>query len=296
MLNVSGKFALKKKIDDDQKDPVPTTEQALALQDGYKQQTQQQWDNDPCGSHYVTEANQHTIEWFQEAESYRYKVYAPWMQEVMEFSQHPRERVLEVGGGMGTDLSQFAHHGALVTDLDLSRGHLNLARENFSLRGLSGNFLHADAETFPFKDKSFDVVYSNGVIHHTPNTHDVVQEIYRVLKPSGKAIVMVYAETSLHYWVELVWKLGVRQQMLEGYSMGEVLSRHVEISEHGAKPLVKVYSKSQLRDLFKLFSRIKIYQRQLIQEEIPPKLQWIPLEVAGKIMGWNYIIKASKAA
>lgn len=288
-------FSQQGKVDQKEEPSVSSGGLSIALQDRYKQQTQKQWDNDPCGSHYVKQADQHSIEWFQEAENYRYQDYAPWMQEVMEFTQHPQERVLEVGGGMGTDLSQFARHGALVTDLDLSLGHLNLARENFSLRGLSGNFLHADAETFPFKDDSFDVVYSNGVIHHTPNTHHVVQEIHRVLKPGGKTIVMVYAETSLHYWVELVWKLGVRQQMLEGYSMGEVLSRHVEISENGAKPLVKVYSKGQLRDLFKLFSHIKIYQRQLIQEEIPHKLQWIPLDVAGKMMGWNYIIKASKA-
>ncbi len=289
------KFAKKGKIHHNGKPFLFSEGPSFALQDRYKQQTQQQWDNDPCGSHYVKQANQHTIEWFQEAENYRYKHYAPWMHEVMEFSQHPGERILEVGGGMGTDLSQFARHGALVTDLDLSFRHLDLARKNFSLRGLSANFLHADAETFPFKDESFDVVYSNGVIHHTPNTPDVVQEIYRVLKPGGKAIVMVYAETSLHYWVELVWKLGVRQQMLEGCSMGEVLSRHVEISEHGAKPLVKVYSKGRLRNLFKQFSHMKIYHRQLIRAEMPPKLQWIPLEVAGKIMGWNYIIKATKA-
>ncbi len=295
-VNRLWEFAKKRTIDHGGKSSTFAEGSSQALQDQYKQQTRQQWDNDPCGSHYVKQANQHTLEWFQEAERYRYTIYAPWMQELMEFSQHPRERVLEVGGGMGTDLSQFARYGALVTDLDLSLGHLSLARKNFSLRGLNGSFLHADAETFPFRDESFDVVYSNGVIHHTPNTSDVVQEIYRVLKPGGKAIVMVYAETSLHYWVELVWKLGVRQQMLEGYSMGEVLSRHVEISEHGAKPLVKVYCKGQLRDLFQHFSHIKIYQRQLIQEEIPPKLQWIPLEVAGKMMGWNYIIKASKAA
>lgn len=271
-------------------------EHLSTLSDPYKQQTQQQWDNDPCGSHYAKQADPHTIEWFQEVEDYRYKEYAPWMQEVMEFSQHPGERVLEVGGGMGTDLSQFARHGALVTDLDLSLGHLNLAKDNFSCRGLRGDFLHGDAEVFPFKDESFHVVYSNGVIHHTPNTHRVVQEIFRVLKPGGKAIVMVYAEPSLHYWVELVWKLGVRQQLLEGFSMGEVLSRHVEISDHGAKPLVKVYSKSQLRAIFKEFSHIEICQRQLIQAELPPQLQWISLHVAGKMMGWNFIIKASKAA
>src|SRR5205807_184641 len=104
----------------------------------YKTETQQQWNNDPCGSHYVKEATPHTLDWFLEAESYRYGDYAPWMPELMEFAQHRGERVLEIGGGMGTDLAQFARHGAIVTDIDLSAGHLALAQENFKLRGLQG--------------------------------------------------------------------------------------------------------------------------------------------------------------
>ena len=50
----------------------------------------------------------HTLEWFLEVERYRYGVYAPWMPEAMEFARHAGEEVLEIGGGMGTDLAQFA--------------------------------------------------------------------------------------------------------------------------------------------------------------------------------------------
>jgi len=134
--------------------------------DAYKEEVQDQWDNNPCGSHYVKEAPQHTLEWFLEAQRYRYDEYAPWMPVTMEFARHSGERVLEIGGGMGTDLAQFAKHGAIVTDVDLSAGHLTLAQENFRLRGLRGTFVHHDAETLPFPDASFDLVYSNGVIHH----------------------------------------------------------------------------------------------------------------------------------
>ena len=80
----------------------------------------------------------HTLEWFVKTEAHRYGDYAPWMPEVMEFAQHAGEDVLEIGGGMGTDLAQFAAHGARVTDVDLSGGHLELAQENFELRGLAG--------------------------------------------------------------------------------------------------------------------------------------------------------------
>src|SRR5205085_5796642 len=139
------------------------------------------------------------------------------------------------------DLSQFARHGARVTDLDLSAGHMMHAREHFALRGLPATFVHHDAETLPFPDNSFDIVYSNGVIHHTPNTRQVVSEIKRVLRPGGRAIVMVYAEDSWHYWYKLVWSIGLERRMLEKYSMGELMSRNVEVTLNDAKPLVKVY-------------------------------------------------------
>ena len=264
--------------------------------DEYKDEVQDQWDNNPCGSHYAKDAPRHTLDWFLEVERYRYEEYAPWMHETMEFAQHPGERILEIGGGMGTDHAQFAKHGAITTDIDLSSGHLALAQENFRLRGLAGTFIHHDAETLPFPDASFDVVYSNGVIHHTPNTQRVVDEIYRVLKPGGKAIVMVYAENSLHYWRNLVTVLGLRQHLLETFSMGEIMSRHVEIMENDARPLVKVYTKQRLRKLFARFGRASIVQRQMVAAEVPRLLAWIPLPLLGKMMGWNLIIKAYKTS
>lgn len=262
--------------------------------DAFKEQTQNQWNQDPCGSHYVKEAELHSLQWFEEAEAYRFGEYAPWMPELMEFSKHSGEKVLEIGGGMGTDLSQFARHGALTTDIDLSAGHLALAQKNFELRGLTGEFVHHDAESLPFDDDTFDVVYSNGVIHHTPDTPRVVREIYRVLKPGGKAIIMVYAENSLHYWGDLVKNYGLKRDLLAECSMGEIMSRHVEISEHGAKPLVKVYTPKRLDALFKDFERRKIYQRQMVAAEKPRPLFWVPLETLGRLMGWNLIIKAHK--
>lgn len=266
----------------------------IDTEDDYKQEVQNQWNNDPAGSHYVKHTAQHTLEWFKEVEAYRYNIYAPWMHKTMEFAKHGGEKVLEIGGGIGTDLSQFAIHGAQTTDIDLSAGHLALAQENFQHRKLEGKFIHHDAETLPFADNSFDLVYSNGVIHHTPNTSHVVQEMFRVLKPGGRAIVMVYAEHSLHYWTELVWKLGLQKRLLEQMSIGAIMSQHVEISESDQKPLVKVYTKPRLKQMFSDFETIDIVQRQLIQDELPKRLRWMPLKLAGSLMGWNLIVKAQK--
>jgi glycosyltransferase involved in cell wall biosynthesis/ubiquinone/menaquinone biosynthesis C-methylase UbiE len=267
----------------------------VATGDAYKDQVQRQWDHDPAGSHYVTTAAAHTREWFLEAERYRYETYAPWMPETMEFNRHQGAKLLEIGGGMGTDLAQFAARGARVTDVDLSAGHLGLARENFAVRGLSGEFLQQDAECLVFDDEAFDIVYSNGVLHHTPNTRQVVREIFRVLKPGGRVIVMVYAEDSLHYWRNLMWNIGLREGQLRKYSMGEIMSRAVERSDNAAAhPLVKAYTRAGLRRLFQDFTDIEILQRQLDAAAVPRVLARVPRRYLERIMGWNLVIKARK--
>jgi ubiquinone/menaquinone biosynthesis C-methylase UbiE len=215
------------------------------------------------------------------------------MPEVMEFARHAGEQVLEIGGGMGTDLAQFATHGALVTDVDLSAGHLQLAEQNFRLRGLNGRFVHHDAESLPFDDNTFDLVYSNGVIHHTPNTARTVAEMFRVLKPGGRVIVMVYAENSLQYWRNLVWQGGLKHGDLAGRSMADIMSRSVERTGNDARPLVKVYTKARLRNLFKAFTGIEIVQRQISPELVPRRLRRF-LPMVERLAGWNLIIKAMK--
>jgi len=267
----------------------------VATGDAHKDQVQRQWNHDPAGSHYVSEAPAHTREWFLEAEHYRYVEYAPWMPGTMEFDRHGGKSLLEIGGGMGTDLAQFAIHGAQVTDVDLSSGHLKLARENFAVRGLKGEFVQQDAESLVFGDNAFDVVYSNGVLHHTPNTRHVVQEILRVLKPGGRVIAMVYAEDSLHYWRNLMWNIGLREGQLRKYSMGEIMSRTVERSDNAAAhPLVKAYTRAGLRRLFEGFVDIEIVQRQMEASAVPRVLAFVPRRHLAPIMGWNLIIKARK--
>jgi len=262
--------------------------------DSYKDQVQHQWNQNPVGSQHARESQPHTLDWYLEVERHRYGVYAPWMPDMMEFAKHSGRDVLEIGGGMGTDLAQFAQNGARVTDIDLAAGHLQLAEENFRLRGLSGRFIHHDAESLPFEDHSFDLVYSNGVLHHTPNTATVVDEIHRVLRPGGRAIVMLYAENSLYYWRKLVWLFGVKRGLLDRVSMGEIMSQQVERSANDARPLVKVYTRQRAARLFKDFKSVEIFQRQLEPQELPDGLKWTR-SFTEERLGWNLIIKATTA-
>ena len=273
---------------------LPQQPRRIATGDAYKEQVQNQWNSNPVGPQYAKVHKPHTLEWYKEIEAHRYGVYGPWMLEVMEFDKHRGEQLLEIGAGIGTDLSQFARNGAVVTDLDLSAGHMAHAQENFALRGLQARFVHHDAERLPFDDNTFDVVYSNGVLHHTPNTRSVVAEIKRVLKPGGKAIIMMYAEDSLHYWLKLLWRMGLDERRLLRQSMHDIMSETVEITANDAKPLVKVYTRRRLRELFNGFDDISIVKRQLMPVELPDWLKWMPLATAEKLMGWNLIIKARK--
>ena len=254
---------------------------------------QRQWNNSPVGSERARRSQPHSLDWFKELEADRYGSYAPWMPEVMEFSGHANEEVLEIGGGLGIDLAQFASAGAQVTDLDLSAGHLALAEEHFRLRGLTGRFIHHDGEHLPFADGTFDLVYSNGVIHHTPNTKRMVDEIYRVLKPGGRAIVMVYAENSLNYWRNIFFWRAVKEGQVAQSSMGDILSRSVELSTTDARPLVKVYTRERLKRMFARFAGVEISKRQLRAVELPRPLRPIRGAVE-RLAGWNLILKGVK--
>lgn len=265
----------------------------------YKTLAARHWDADPCGSHYAEDLGKElNLAWFEEVERYRYQSYAPWMHKLVMFEKFRSKDVLEIGSGLGTDSVQFAKHGANVSCLDLSLGHLNHAKKNFELRGLSAKFIHGDAEELCFHDASFDAVYSNGVLHHTPNIQAALNEVYRVLKPGGSAVIMLYAENSLHYWRQLFYDKGVRQGEIFNHSIGDIMSRHVELSQNGGTPLVEAFTGIQARTLFKNsgFESISINKCQMTPDEVPWWLKPIPLAALEKLAGWNLLVKAQKPA
>src|SRR6185312_8029573 len=73
----------------------------------------------------------------------------------------------------------------------------------FELFNLPGTFHVADAERLDFPDNSFDIVYSHGVLHHTPDTAGAIREVHRVLRPGGRALVMLYHRNSYNYRVNI---------------------------------------------------------------------------------------------
>src|ERR1041385_4976262 len=263
-----------------------------------KLRAREQWGQDPCGAEYDREHELGTREFFDEVERYRYTEYAAWMPRVMGFDQCRGAKLLEVGCGMGTDLLQFARGGARCTGIDLTPRSVEITRHRFRLYGAHGRFMISDREHLPFGDGSFDVVYSNGVLHHTPDTAGAIAEVHRVLRPGGVAKVMLYHRNSLNYWIEIVLRRGVLGlEFLRGRSAEEIMSRVIEFSDHAARPLVRVYSRRQMRELFGMFKDVRVDVEQLLRDELrflSPLVSDALFEKLRTKVGWNVIITAKK--
>jgi ubiquinone/menaquinone biosynthesis C-methylase UbiE len=263
-----------------------------------KLRAREQWGQDPCGAEYDREHELGTREFFDEVERYRYKEYAPWMPRLMEFEKFRGKRLLEIGCGMGTDLLQFARGGARCTGIDLTPRSVEITRHRFKLYGAAGNFMLSDGEHLPFRSESYDVVYSNGVLHHTPDTAGAIREVHRVLRPGGVAKIMLYHRNSLNYWIEIVLRRGVLGlEFLRGRSAAEIMSRVIEFSDHDARPLVKVYSRKQARELFGMFREVRVDVEQLLRDELrflSPLVSDSMFAKLRKRIGWNVIVTAKK--
>lgn len=245
-----------------------------------------------------------TLAWFNELSQKRYMVYYEYFKPEAEFEYHPGEEVLEIGCGIGTDLLEYAKHGAIVTGVDLGPDQVMVTKLNFDLHSLPYKEIReANVEALPFADNTFDLVYCCGVVHHTPNTEKAIQEIYRVLKPDGKAIVLVYARGWKHY---------LKRCFIRGILKGRWFANHFdwqkvynEASEvHGFTPKTAVYTKQQVKKLFSPFPQLDIQKRRLGEffEYRPYGTMMFPRFVRNlfrlfhceSLIGENWFVKAQK--
>jgi ubiquinone/menaquinone biosynthesis C-methylase UbiE len=212
-----------------------------------KQEAIRQWTADPCGPEVTAAPG--TAAYIEQLIAER-RLYAPWFAQALDYDSTAGLDVLDVGCGQGIDLAQYARAGARATGIDLTPRHVELAQSHVEALGMSAEIVVGDAEHLPFADGTFDRVSSNGVLHHTPDIAAALSQIHRVLRPGGEARVLVYNRRSFHYWLFQVWHQGIRKrQLFQEGSMEGVLSRGVERSSIGARPLVRVYSPGEVREL-----------------------------------------------
>jgi ubiquinone/menaquinone biosynthesis C-methylase UbiE len=289
-----------------------------------KERVRSFWQENPCGTKFA-DAPAGTREFYRRVEEHRYAT--EWhIPEAAGFARARGLRVLEIGCGLGTDGAQFARAGALYTGVDLTDAAVGLARRRFELEGLPGEFRVADAEALDFADESFDVVYSHGVLHHTPDTPRAVREVRRVLAPGGRAVVMLYHSASYNYRVniQLLRRAGARLLRSEaGVKLAHGLTGEpVEsLREHAAhlkrdaqsylapgeflssntdgagNPLSRVYSRAQARELFKDFARVEFATHFLNKRWLPLVGRVLPRPLEARLAsrwGWHLWVYAEK--
>ncbi len=175
----------------------------------------------------------------------------------MPLSEIAGKSVLEIGPGGGGHSCLFASKGARVTALDITPERAISTARKLALTGDgSGRAYQGDGENLPFQDESFDIVYSNGVLHHSADTSRCIAEVHRVLKPGGLAVLMLYARHSAVYWCNIVPRGFFSGEMFR-WPQAEWIGRVTEgTPKFGAtkNPYTRVYSEGELRALLGAFA------------------------------------------
>jgi 2-polyprenyl-3-methyl-5-hydroxy-6-metoxy-1,4-benzoquinol methylase len=175
------------------------------------QQVSAYWNARPCNIRHSPKPVG-TREYFDEVEARKYFVehHIPGF---ADFARWRGKKVLEIGCGIGTDTINFARHGALVTAVDLTEKSLEVARQRARVFGLEDRirFVEANAEQLSeyVPPERYDLVYSFGVIHHTPHPDRVLEELRKFTGPGSTVKIMVYNRWSWKVlWILFIYGKG----------------------------------------------------------------------------------------
>jgi SAM-dependent methyltransferase len=242
------------------------------------------WDRRPCNIRHSPKPVG-SREYFDEVEERKYFV-EPHIPGFAQFARWKDKRVLEVGCGIGTDAVNFARVGADYTAVELSEASLAIAQQHFNVYGLRGRFIHCNAEKLAdfVEHGHFDLVYSFGVIHHTPDQRAVVKQIRKVVRDDGEFRCMLYARNS---WKQIMIDANLDQPE----------------AQQGC-PIATAYSREMAQTLFAgLFDLVSAEQTHIFpyvieryvnyQYEVQPWFRTMPramFEALERRLGWHMLI------
>ena len=195
----------------------------------------------------------------------------------------------DVGCGTGFVVELYARGGAAVSGVDIANRSVELTQRRLEISGLTADVRQANAENLPFDDDHFDLVTSYGVLHHTPDTQAAVQEIYRVLKPGGKTIMMFYHRNSFAY--QILFRL---KRWIQPSWRGKTAEDQVDAVDGPQNPLGKVYSRTDLARILSDFEELEFRANSLF-------FHWetlLPRPIVSYISrrwGWHLYVKAHKS-
>jgi ubiquinone/menaquinone biosynthesis C-methylase UbiE len=263
--------------------------------------TRLNWTAVPCGSDAATAAR-HSREYFDGIERYRYLT-QPWTAEAIDRLDLDGRRVLELGFGAGTDHLRLARRAGTCVGLDLTPQSCAETRARFALHGRAPRLVLADIEALPFPDGAFDLVYSFGTIHHTPDVAGVIREIARVLRPGGRAWVAVYNSRSVFFW----WSVFFYRYLLRGGWRRRSLRAQLSLLEHPNDRedlVVLLHTRLEMASLFRAagFAKVGAHVTHLVPADIvgldvllrnPARprswLSWL-----GRLLGWYVVVEARR--
>jgi 2-polyprenyl-3-methyl-5-hydroxy-6-metoxy-1,4-benzoquinol methylase len=265
-------------------------------------QVKDYWDRRPCNIRHSTQPVG-SRQYFDEVEARKYLV-EPHIPGFAEFERWRGKLVLEIGCGIGTDTVNFARHGAQVTSVDLSERSLELAQQRIRVYGLQDQvrFYRGNAEELRslVPVEPYDLIYSFGVIHHTPHPERVLEQVRQYVRPGTVVKVMVYHRRS--------WKV-LRIVLGEGrgrfWKLRELVAKSSE-AQTGC-PITYTYTREEARELLERHGfhtraievdhifpyRIKDYVKYRYVRE--PYFQWMPagmFRALEKRLGWHLCITA----
>jgi SAM-dependent methyltransferase len=215
--------------------------------DDLKQTVCDFWNDASCGEHLLLDAGDKSGYRGQMAKRYSLE---PYIEGFAGFDRARDLDVLEIGVGLGADHQRFAEGGARLTGIDLTDRAVEHTQRRFDLFGLSSDLRVGDAEALPFADESFDVIYSWGVLHHSPDTARAIDEVWRVLRRGGTARIMIY-----HTYALVGYMLWLRYALLTGKpwrTLADIYARHLE------SPGTKAYTIGEAQGLFQRFGEVRI--------------------------------------
>lgn len=205
------------------------------------------WGAKSCGEALYLHGNQKISYELQRIKRYQLE---PQILKFAEFEKYAEKNVLEIGVGLGADHQMFAEANANLFGVDLTSRAIEHVKNRFNLFLLKSNLQIANAEKLDFSDNSFDLIYSWGVIHHSPNTENIISEIHRVLKPNASAKIMIYHKYSLLGL--MLWARFALLKLKPWLSLKTIYANYLE------SPGTKAYSQNEARKLFSGFKSVRI--------------------------------------
>lgn len=274
----------------------------FSFQDAAISQVRQYWNSRPCNIRHSPQTVG-TEAYFNEVEARKYFVESH-IPRFAEFERWGGKKVLEIGCGIGTDTINFARHGAQVTAVDLTEKSLEVARQRAKVFGLEDRirFYQANAEELNqhVPVEQYDLVYSFGVIHHTPHPERVVEQIRNYVAPQSTVKIMVYNRWSWKVlWILFAYGKG------QFWKLGRLIAEYSE-AQTGC-PVTYSYSRKDGRRLLENhgFEVTDLWVDHIFPYRIPDYLQyrykkvwyfrWMPpplFHALERTFGWHLCLTA----